>query len=32
MPVASEEMIKIYDRRILTSELAKEFNYLLDVD
>ena len=32
MPVANEEMIKIYDRRLLTSELAKEFNYLLDVD
>jgi glycosyltransferase involved in cell wall biosynthesis len=32
MPVANEEMIKQYDRKILTSELAKEFNYLLDVD
>jgi len=32
MPVANEEMIKIYDRKLLTSELAKEFNYLLDVD
>jgi glycosyltransferase involved in cell wall biosynthesis len=32
MPVANEEMIKQYDRKLLTSELAKEFNYLLDVD
>lgn len=32
MPAANEEMIKQYDRKLLTSELAKEFNYLLDVD
>jgi hypothetical protein len=32
MPVANEDMIKLYDRKILTEELAKEFNYLLDVD
>ena len=32
MPAANEEMIKLYDRKSLTSELAKEFNYLLDVD
>ncbi len=32
MPVANEEMVQLYDRKILTSELAKEFNYLLDVD
>ena len=32
MPVANEDMIKLYDRNALTSELAKEFNYLLDVE
>ncbi len=32
MPVANEDMIKLYDRNTLTSELAKEFNYLLDVE
>lgn len=32
MPVANEEMVKQYDRKLLTTELAKEFNYLLDVD
>lgn len=32
MPVANEEMVRLYDRKQLTSELAKEFNYLLDVE
>lgn len=32
MPVASEEMVRIYDRKAITGELAKEFNYLLDVE
>lgn len=32
MPAANEDMIKLYDRRVLTSELAKEFNYLLDIE
>lgn len=32
MPVANEEMVLQYDRKELTFELAKEFNYLLDVD
>lgn len=32
LPVASDEMIRQYDRKLLTTELAKEFNYLLDVD
>jgi glycosyltransferase involved in cell wall biosynthesis len=32
MPVANEEMVMMYDRKQLTSELAKEFNYLLDVE
>jgi glycosyltransferase involved in cell wall biosynthesis len=32
MPVANEEIVKLYDRKQLTSELAKEFNYLLDVE
>ncbi|MCX6164242.1 MAG: hypothetical protein NTU73_05180, partial [Ignavibacteriae bacterium] len=32
MPIANEEMVIQYDRKQLTTELAKEFNYLLDVD
>lgn len=32
MPEANEEMIKLYDRKTLTSQLAKEFNYLLDIE
>jgi len=32
MPVANNEMVKQYDRKLMTSELAKEFNYLLDID
>jgi glycosyltransferase involved in cell wall biosynthesis len=32
MLIANEEMIMLYDRKQLTSELAKEFNYLLDVE
>jgi hypothetical protein len=32
MPVANEEMVLQYDRKLLTTELAKEFNYLLDVE
>lgn len=32
LPVANEDMVKQYDRKQLTTELAKEFNYLLDVD
>lgn len=32
MPVANEEMVMQYDRKHLTTELAKEFNYLLDVE
>ena len=32
MPVANEEMVTLYDRERMTAELAKEFNYLLDVE
>ena len=32
LPVADEEMVKMYDRKVMTAELAKEFNYLLDVE
>lgn len=32
MPVANEEMIGMYDRKKITGELAKELNYLLDVE
>jgi len=32
MPVANEEMIRMYDRKSITGELAKELNYLLDVE
>lgn len=32
MPAANEEMVRLYDRKELATELAKEFNYLLDVD
>jgi hypothetical protein len=32
MPVANDELVKQYDRKLITAELAKEFNYLLDVD
>jgi len=32
MPVANEEMVLQYDRKTMTAELAKEFNYLLDVE
>lgn len=32
MPAANEEMVGMYDRKILTADLAKEFNYLLDVE
>lgn len=32
MPVANEEMIGLYDRKKITGELAKELNYLLDVE
>lgn len=32
MPAANEEMVNLYDRKELATELAKEFNYLLDVD
>jgi glycosyltransferase involved in cell wall biosynthesis len=32
MPEANEEMVLQYDRKLLTTELAKEFNYLLDVE
>ncbi len=32
MPAANEEMVRLYDRKELAMELAKEFNYLLDVD
>jgi hypothetical protein len=32
MPVASEEMVTQYDRKLMTSELSKVFNYLLDVE
>lgn len=32
MPVPNEEMVLSYDRKLLTSDLAKEFNYLLDVE
>ena len=32
MPVANEEMVRNYDRKTITGELAKEFNYLLDVE
>jgi hypothetical protein len=32
MPVADEQMIRQYDRKYITAELAKEFNYLLDLE
>jgi len=32
MPMANEEMVQIYDRKKMTTELAREFNYLLDVE
>jgi hypothetical protein len=32
MPVPDEKMIEMYDRKTMTAELAKEFNYLLDVE
>jgi hypothetical protein len=32
MPVANENMVTQYERKMMTSELAKEFNYLLDID
>lgn len=32
MPAANEEMAAMYDRKNLTADLAKEFNYLLDVE
>ena len=32
MPVANEEMVMLYDRERMTAELAKVFNYLLDVE
>jgi glycosyltransferase involved in cell wall biosynthesis len=32
MPEASEEMVTQYDRKLMTSELSKVFNYLLDVE
>lgn len=32
MPAANEDMVLSYDRKKLTSDLAKEFNYLLDVE
>ena len=32
MPAANEDMVLSYDRKKFTSELAKEFNYLLDVE
>lgn len=32
MPEANEEVVQMYDRKYMTSQLAKEFNYLLDID
>lgn len=32
MPVASEEFISQYNRKLMADELAKEFNYLLDIE
>jgi hypothetical protein len=32
MPVPNENMIEKFDRKKMTYELSKEFNYLLDVD
>ncbi len=32
MPSANEEMIRLYNRKNITGELAKELNYLLDVE
>lgn len=32
IPSANEEMILKYDRKTLTADLAKEFNYLLDIE
>ena len=32
MPIANEEMVIQYDRKRMTEELAREFNYLLDIE
>jgi hypothetical protein len=32
MPIANEEMVLQYDRKLMTAELAREFNYLLDIE
>ena len=32
MPVANEEMVMLYERERMTAELAKEFNYLLNIE
>ncbi len=32
MPVPEEDMVVQYDRKLMTSELSKEFNYLLDIE
>ncbi|MDD5360973.1 MAG: glycosyltransferase [Ignavibacteria bacterium] len=32
MPAANEELIRQYDRKTMTAELAKELNYLLDIE
>jgi len=32
MPEANEEMVRLYNRKNITGELAKELNYLLDVE
>lgn len=32
MPVADDNMVEQYNRKTMTAELAKEFNYLLDVE
>lgn len=32
MPKPDEEMVKSYDRKLMTSELSKELNYLIDIE
>lgn len=32
MPKANEEMVRQYDRKTMTTELAREFNYLIDIE
>ncbi|MCE1165738.1 MAG: hypothetical protein LWX07_10095 [Bacteroidetes bacterium] len=32
MPAANEELVRQYDRKTMTGELAKELNYLVDID